>query len=478
MDDTQVDGSSRDQAGVILIADGDRLAREFLRDLLRSAGYRVHTAGSGPQVLRAIRRHRPDLLLLDVHLPEPHGLAILSHLRKLPDAQHLPVILITEPGAKTDLAHGFETGADDFLVKPVAQVELMARVKGHLRTKNYQDQVEREKEDLAQILDISKAVTSNLPSRDIFRIIVERTAKLVEAPRCSLVIIRKESRKGVVLASSQGPKFKNFVLDLAQYPEIIQAVQDRRLVLIKDVETDPLVAPVREKIRTAGFRSLLVLPISLQDSVVGTLVLCTARGAGPFTERNVRTCQLVAEIAANALQNAHLFENLELQEIDLQRYTLQDRQLGVYHSHVLHQRLEEEVARSFRYRQPLALFAIEPDGTPGDPEGVVRDLVSLLKANIRRTDVLARHSEGQRLLLMLPVTSPEGAQIKAERLRAAAHSTAFAGAPAGSVTITLGGAVGIPQAQTGGDRLLAATLDALAKAKARGPDSIALDAWS
>jgi len=167
-----------------------------------------------------------------------------------------------------------------------------------------------------------------------------------------------------------------------------------------------------------------------------------------------------------------------LEEIDLQRFTLRDRHLGVYHSHVLSQRLEEEVARSFRYRQPLALFAIEPDGTPGDPEGVVRDLVSLLKANIRRTDVLARHSEGQRLLLMLPVTSPEGAQVKAERLRAAAHSTAFAGAPAGSVTFALGGAVGIPQAQTGGDRLLAATLDALAKAKAQGPDSIAIDPWS
>jgi GGDEF domain-containing protein len=79
---------------------------------------------------------------------------------------------------------------------------------------------------------------------------------------------------------------------------------------------------------------------------------------------------------------------------------------------------------------------------------------------------------------MLPVTSAEGTQIKAERLRAAAHTASFAGAPAGSITITLGGAVGIPRGQTGGDRLLSAALDALAKAKAQGPDSIALDTWS
>jgi two-component system cell cycle response regulator len=476
--DTQATDSTWDPSGTILIADGDNLAREFLRDLLRSAGYLVHTAGSGPQVLRGIRRHRPDLLLLDVHLPEPHGLAVLSQLRKLPDAQYLPVILITEPGAKTDLARGFESGADDFLVKPVDQIELMARVKGHLRTKSYRDEVEREKEDLAQILDISKAVTSNLPSRDIFRIIVERTSRLVDAPRCSLVAIRQEERTGVVLASSQGAKYQNFILDLAQYPEIVEAVRERHLVLVKDVETDPLVAAVREKIQRVGFRSLMVLPIRLQESVVGTLVLCTARPGSPFTERNVRTCQLVAEIAASALQNAHVFESLELERVDLQRFALRDRQLGVYHQHVLRQRLEEEVARSFRYRQPLALLAIEADRIAADPEAVLRDLAVMIQANMRKTDVLAHHNAGQRLLLMLPVTSPEGARIKAERVRAAVHTASFAGSPAGTITVSLGGAVGIPQAQTGCDRLLAAALGALAKAKSQGPGSIVLEPWS
>jgi diguanylate cyclase (GGDEF)-like protein len=198
---------------------------------------------------------------------------------------------------------------------------------------------------------------------------------------------------------------------------------------------------------------------------------------GPFTERNVRTCQLVAEIAASALQNAHVFESLELENIDLQRFALRNRHLGVYHPHVLRQRLEEEVARSFRYRQPLALVAIEADHTAADPEAVLRDLAVMIQGTIRRTDVLAHHSAGQRLVLMLPVTSPEGARIKAERVRAAAHTASFAGTPAGSITICLGGAAGIPEAQTGGDRLLAAALDALAKAKSHGPDSIALEPW-
>jgi len=456
---------------VILVADGDRLACNFLRDLLATAGYRVRVADTGPQVLRSIRREPPDLLLLDVHLPEVHGLDVLQQLRKTAGGQHLPVILITEPGGKSEMVKGFEAGADDFLVKPVSQVELMARVKGHLRAKTYQDELEGEKEDLASVLEMSKAVTSALPSRETFRIIVERTAKLMDAPRCSLIVIRQHDQQGLVLASSQAP-FQKFHLDLTQYPEILQAVKERKLVLIQDVDTDPVMAPVREKMRTLGFRSLLVLPISLRDSVVGTLVLCTARTTRPFSERNVRTCQFVAEVAANALRNAHVFENLELDQVDLHRFTLENERLGVYHPHVFRRRLEEEVARAARHRHPLSCVAIEADpGTPVEPESLLPDLAAFLKASLRKTDLLGLSSAAH-LLLMLPVTPAEGARVKADRLRSAIRAKDFASAPAGSVTISLGVASGIPSDPGGADDLVQASLTALREAQSKGGDAV------
>jgi len=459
------------EQSVILVADGDRLARNFLRDLLTTAGYRVRVVGSGPQVLRLIRHDPPDLLLLDVHLPDVHGLAVLEQVRKTAGGQHLPVILITEPGGKTEMVKGFEAGADDFLLKPVSQVELMARVKGHLRAKTYQDELEGEKQDLASVLEMSKAVTSALPSQETFRIIVERTAKLVDAPRCSLIAIRQHDQRGMVLASSQAP-FRKFHLDLTQYPEIIRAVQDRKLVLIQDVDTDPLMAPVREKMRSLGFRSLLVLPISLRDSVVGTLVLCTARTTRPFSERNVRTCQFVAEVAANALRNAHVFENLELDQVDLHRFALENERLGVYHPHVFRRRLEEEVARASRHRHPLSCVAIEADpGAPRDSDSLLRDLAACVKATLRKTDLLGLGSSAH-LMLMLPVTPPEGARVKADRLRSAARAKDLAGTPAGSVTISLGVASGIPKGPGGADDLVQACLAALREAQSKGGDTV------
>jgi two-component system cell cycle response regulator len=455
---------------VILVADGDRLSRDFLRDLLASAGYLVRVVGSGSQVLRRIRHDPPDLLLLDTHLPDVNGLAVLHQVRKTAGGQHLPVILITEPSGKTEMVKGFETGADDFLVKPVSQVELMARVKGHLRAKTYQDALEGEKQDLASVLEMSKAVTSALPSEETFQIIVERTARLVDAPRCSLVVIRQHDQQGLVLASSQAP-FRKFRLDLPQYPEIIQAVRERRQVVIQDVDSDPLMAPVRDKMRTLGFRSLLVLPISLRDSVVGTLVLCTARATSPFSERHVRTCQFVAEVAANALRNAHIFENLELDQVDLQRFALEDERLGVYHLHVFRRRLEDEVARASRHRHPVSCVAIGPDpGGAQEPETLLRDLALFVKANLRKTDLLS-HTSGH-LLLMLPVTPPEGARLKADRLRSAIQGQDLGGAPAGSVTISLGVASGVPNGRVGAADLVRASLAALQEAQSAGGNAV------
>ena len=477
-DDDKGGRGGRDTA-TILVADGDRLARNFLRDLLRSAGYRVRVAGSGPEVLRSIKHHPPDLLLLDVRLPKVHGLAVCEQIRGTANGQHFPIILVTEPGGKAEMVKGFEAGADDILWKPVDQSELMARVKGHLRVKGYRDELQREKLDLANVLDISKAATSTLSAQAIFRIIVERTAKLVDATRCSLIVIRHQGEHGQVVASSQYPSPPDFLLDLKLYPEVQRAVETRAPVLIPDVETDPMMAPVREKIRPLGLRSFLVLPINLRDSVVGTLVLSTVRAGGPFSERNLRTCQFVADIAANALQNAHVFESLELDRVDLQRRALEDERLGVFHWHVFGRRLEEEMARAFRYKQPVACVAIEVESRPGtevDPEAVLRDVSALIRKDIRKSDVMGRHTSG-RLLLMLPITAGEGAEIKANRLRAAVHAQSMGGAPAGQITINLGVAAGIPEAPAGMERLVEGSLIALADALAK-PDRVAVHSFA
>jgi PleD family two-component response regulator len=205
---------------------------------------------------------------------------------------------------------------------------------------------------------------------------------------------------------------------------------------------------------------------------VGTLVLCTARTTRPFSERNVRTCQFVAEVAANALRNAHVFENLELDQVDLHRFALENERLGVYHPHVFRRRLEEEVARACRHRHPLSCVAIEADpGAPLDPESLLRDLAACVKASLRKTDLLGLDSSAH-LMLMLPVTPPEGARVKADRLRSAVRAKELGSAPVGSVTISLGVASGIPTGPGGADDLVQASLAALREAQSQGGDVV------
>lgn len=465
--------TARNGARTILVADGDPLARGFSRDLLHSAGFRVRVAGTGPEVLQSIRRSPPDLLLLDVRLPEMHGLAVCEQVRATNNGHHLPIILVTEPGGRAEMVKGFEAGADDFVLKPVDQAELMARVRGHLRTKTYRDEIEKEKEELASILDIAKALTSTLSSREIFSILVERTAKIMNAVRCSLVVIRGNGGEGQVVASSEGPAARGLVLDLRKYPEIRRAIQEREVVLIQDVQKNPLMASVRELVRHLGFRSILVVPITLQDNVVGTLLLST-RSAHPFSDRHVRTCEVVAEIAANALQNAHVFESLQLERVDVRWRALEDARLGVYHSHVFDRRLEEEMARAYRYRQSVACMAIRASGGPGvEEEAALRDLATLIKGSIRRSDVIGWHPSGC-LLLMLPITPLEGAKVKGQRLQDAVLARGLGGAPAGAVSISIGVTAGIPDAPEGGDRVVAGTLAALQEAQSQGANTLAL----
>ncbi len=116
----------------LLIVDDDRKLQELLREYFSGLGFEIaaHFDG-GPGVEAAVRRNRPDLLILDVMLPQRDGLEILRDLRR--DFRALPVIMLTARGDDSDRIVGLELGADDYLPKPFNPRELLARVRAVLR---------------------------------------------------------------------------------------------------------------------------------------------------------------------------------------------------------------------------------------------------------------------------------------------------------------------------------------------------------
>jgi adenylate cyclase len=126
----------------ILIVDDTPRNVKLLADLLTVKGYNVVTASSGREALVQVETERPDLVLLDVVMPEMSGYEVCRAIRAQPATAMLPVIMVTALDPGEERVKGIEAGADDFLTKPINQPELLARVRSLLRIKELYDQVQ------------------------------------------------------------------------------------------------------------------------------------------------------------------------------------------------------------------------------------------------------------------------------------------------------------------------------------------------
>jgi two-component system alkaline phosphatase synthesis response regulator PhoP len=124
----------------ILVVDDDKDIVRLMSSYLEAAGYEVLTAYNGEAALHTIRREHPDLVLLDLMLPERDGLEITRLLRSDPYLSQTPVIMVTARVSDTDKIVGLEMGADDYITKPYNPREVLARVRACLRVHNSLDE--------------------------------------------------------------------------------------------------------------------------------------------------------------------------------------------------------------------------------------------------------------------------------------------------------------------------------------------------
>ena len=117
----------------ILVIEDEPDIQELLEYNLKRAGYTVLLASDGQSGLSLAQKHIPDLILLDLMLPEIDGFSICKTLREQAKTRHIPVIIITAKSEESDTIHGLDLGADDYVVKPFKTQELLARIKAHLR---------------------------------------------------------------------------------------------------------------------------------------------------------------------------------------------------------------------------------------------------------------------------------------------------------------------------------------------------------
>jgi class 3 adenylate cyclase len=145
----------------ILAVDDTPANLKLLEAMLTPRGYDVVTAGSVDEALEKVRIAPPDLVLSDIVMPGKTGYDLCRALRADESTSYIPIVMVTASGAN-ERVQALDAGADDFMAKPIDQVELIARVRSLLRVKDYHDTVERQRGELRRFLSpqIADLVTS------------------------------------------------------------------------------------------------------------------------------------------------------------------------------------------------------------------------------------------------------------------------------------------------------------------------------
>ncbi len=296
----------------ILIIEDEKDTRKALSTSLKldNEGYEIFCADNGQSGLETVRKFRPDLILLDIMLPDLSGIEVCRFLKSEEEYKSIQIIMLTALDQPENIVKGFSAGADDYVSKPFNMSELLARVTSHLKMKELYDVVKSEKEDKSAILDVSKSLSGTLDPHETLYTICKKIAEVIEVKRCSIIYVDMVKNEAYVMASHDSIEIRHLKIDLDKYPEIQMIVKTGKPVVINDVYDDPILFSVREVLNLIDIKSIMAFPISFRDTLIGTMILRTSRREEPFNDREIRFCDVISHLAASPLKNAYLFDIL------------------------------------------------------------------------------------------------------------------------------------------------------------------------
>ncbi len=296
-------------AGSILVVDDDAVSRHVLGQTLAGAGLRCVTVGSGGEALAWLETSVPAVVLLDLLMPAPDGYAVLRHIRARPHLADIPVVVLTALDSDEEIQRVFSSGADDYVHKPFRPAELVARIRGQMRIRDYVDRLSRRERDSQTVLEMTQALASSLDMRDILFTVVRRVADVAHVDRCSIVLADEPGNVGFVVATSDDEQLRDLPIDLGKYPEIREVLHTGHTLVIRDASRHPLLEAVRQHEPALEFISLALVPIINDDRPMGVIFL-RARHSAPFADHEMALVRTVANATAIALRNARILQSL------------------------------------------------------------------------------------------------------------------------------------------------------------------------
>jgi two-component system, OmpR family, alkaline phosphatase synthesis response regulator PhoP len=217
---------------IILLVDDEVDILEFVSYNLEKEGYKVYTAQNGLDALKIADKKNPDLILLDVMMPEMDGIATCEELRKNPKLKNTVIAFLTARGEDYSQIAGFEAGADDYITKPIRPKVLISRIKALLKRTTVADEVVAE---------------SNENTINIGNLIIDRERYMIAVDNEEMILPRKEFELLSLLASKPGKVFTR--------EEIYSSVWGEQ-VIVGDRTIDVHIRKLREKIGEGHIKTL------------------------------------------------------------------------------------------------------------------------------------------------------------------------------------------------------------------------------
>lgn len=295
--------------GQVLVVEEEAGSRGMISRALVDNGAMVMEAASQAEAWEALGKDPPpDLMIVSLKLGEKDGGAIFTRgLKTNPKSKGLPILMLVPSRSPGDVLACLDAGCDDIVSKPFFVPELVARVRGHLRSRRLYDLMAREKKDLDTLLEIHKTVTIGPDPETVLEGLVRIIAEVLKVKRATVILASNDPRFGYAVVASDKPGMRNLEVDLTRYPEIARVMKTGKPLVVEDASESSLFATIAPRLQAARVTSILAMPIVVDNEVVATLLLNTREARKKFTQREIRVCGVAATTAGFVLRSARLF---------------------------------------------------------------------------------------------------------------------------------------------------------------------------
>jgi two-component system cell cycle response regulator len=442
----------------VLVVDDSLPNRKLLEARLQEEYFEVLGATSGAEAITLAQRWSPDIILLDVLMPVMDGFEACRRLKAQPATAHIPVVMVTSLNDQTERVRGLDAGADDFLVKPVDQATLFARLRALLRVKQVLDAWRLRAET---VRDLGFEPPSAPPEDFVGEKVLLLSDNAAEAAALSAAL----AADGMTLEQSQDEKA---VWAKLQDPK---AHYDLVLTSLPMPEGDPLrlASRLRAEAETRDLPLMLIADDAQRDLVLRAFEL----GASDHVLRPINEEELRARVR-NQVRRRRYQLRLRAEFDRSLELAVTDGLTGLRNRRYVFRHLESLL----RAGTACGVLMIDVDRfkplndyyghAAGD--AALREVAARLREHVRASDIVARYG-GEEFLVVMSGAGAEETAVIAERLRAAiADRPIDLGQAKLPVTVSIGSALAANM--TDAEALIAAADVAMYRAKALGRNRV------